>query len=238
MSSQCFSECFFQEGLLFLKKKKIVLASGRECHTKGWKRDQKGPKKKISIFFHCTCPSAVNSLHIWTCSARALVHGVTDSDQLQRVVYHWFQDQVSDSSNTRDVHTWWFVDTRSGTAKSWGHGSSKVCFVSDWMTLNSGPPKPTTPVQSVQDILSWLTFSACPPDDVSSCHPTTKTVNCLCPFSLCNANVASGPPCRSYRRHAAPTWDCNMRVDLETNTLYPEPWSGRRTDGQRTDWKK
>ena len=42
-------------------------------------------------------------------------------------------------------------------------------------------------------------------DDVSSCDPSTKTVNCLCPISLCNADVASGPPGRSCRGLAAPT---------------------------------
>ncbi len=41
------------------------------------KGGRKGTKKN-SIFFHYTCPSVVNSLHICTCSVRALVHGITE----------------------------------------------------------------------------------------------------------------------------------------------------------------
>ncbi len=37
----------------------------------------KGTKKNISIFFHCTSPSTVNSLHNRTYSARAVVHDIT-----------------------------------------------------------------------------------------------------------------------------------------------------------------
>ncbi len=59
----------------------IVLVLGRECHTKGWKRDGKGPKKKFS-FFHCTWPSTVNSLYTWTCCVRVVVHGITDHPNL------------------------------------------------------------------------------------------------------------------------------------------------------------
>jgi hypothetical protein len=49
------------------------------------KEGSKGTKKKNSIFFHYTCPSVVNSLHICTCSARALVHGITGTCWVTRV---------------------------------------------------------------------------------------------------------------------------------------------------------
>jgi hypothetical protein len=42
----------------FLVEKKIVLVRGKESRGKGSKRDEKG-QKKISIFFHHTCGSAV-----------------------------------------------------------------------------------------------------------------------------------------------------------------------------------
>jgi hypothetical protein len=70
-----FFRVLFSWGFAFFEGKKIVLAYGRECHTKGWKRDRKG-QKKISIFFHCTCLSAVNSLHNCTCSARAVPYDI------------------------------------------------------------------------------------------------------------------------------------------------------------------
>ena len=55
--------------------------SGEAVPRKGVKEGRKGTKKFISIFFHCTCPSAVNSLHNHTCSARAVVHGITGRDR-------------------------------------------------------------------------------------------------------------------------------------------------------------
>ena len=42
----------------FFSEKKIVLVRGKESRGKGSKRDEKG-QKKISIFFHRTCGSAV-----------------------------------------------------------------------------------------------------------------------------------------------------------------------------------
>ncbi len=42
----------------FLSEKKIVLVRGKESRGKGSKRDEKGPKK-MSIFLHRTCGSAV-----------------------------------------------------------------------------------------------------------------------------------------------------------------------------------
>ncbi len=44
-----FLECFFQEGLLFLRRKKIVLVSGRKCHTKG-ERGTERDQKKFNFF--------------------------------------------------------------------------------------------------------------------------------------------------------------------------------------------
>ncbi len=52
-------------------------------------------------------------------------------DQLQRITWHVFQSQRSDSFNTWDICFWWLVDTRNGTAKSWGHGPWKVCLSVD-----------------------------------------------------------------------------------------------------------
>jgi hypothetical protein len=57
------------------------MRSGKTGGTSAVERGERGTKrdqKKNFNFFHCTCPSAVNSLHICTCSARALVHGITD----------------------------------------------------------------------------------------------------------------------------------------------------------------
>jgi hypothetical protein len=71
-----FFRVLFSRGFAFFEgKKKIVLASGRECHTKGWKRDEKGQKKN-QIFFtardlvqwiHYTSPRAVY-VHLCTVS--------------------------------------------------------------------------------------------------------------------------------------------------------------------------
>jgi hypothetical protein len=66
-----FQSAFFMRVCFLWRKRNIVLDSGRECHTKGWKRDGKRPKKK-SIFFHYTWPSVVNSLHNCTCSTRTV----------------------------------------------------------------------------------------------------------------------------------------------------------------------
>jgi hypothetical protein len=90
MSLQCFSECFFQEGFLFLKEKKNSFGLRKGVSHQGVKEGPKETKKKNSIFFHYTCPSAVNSLHICTCSARALVHGITGD---HRPVTYLVKDQ-------------------------------------------------------------------------------------------------------------------------------------------------
>jgi hypothetical protein len=82
---QVFQSAFFMRVCFFWRKNKIVLASGRECHTKGWKMDGKGQKKN-SIFFHCMCPIAVNSLRNCTCTARAVVHGITSLTLLPLLV--------------------------------------------------------------------------------------------------------------------------------------------------------
>jgi hypothetical protein len=56
--SSVFQSSFFTRVCFFSREKKIDLASGRECHTKGWKRDEKGPKKNFQFF----------SLHVPLCS--------------------------------------------------------------------------------------------------------------------------------------------------------------------------
>ena len=45
-----FQSAFFKRVCFFWRKKKIFLSLGRECHTKGWKRDEKGPKKNFNFF--------------------------------------------------------------------------------------------------------------------------------------------------------------------------------------------
>ncbi len=71
----------------FWREKKVVLTSGRECNTKGWKRDQKGPKKN-SIFFtaralvqwiHCT---SARTVHVHLCTASLLHNRVSCSHRL------------------------------------------------------------------------------------------------------------------------------------------------------------
>ncbi len=75
MSLQCFSECFFQEGLLFLKGKKSSFDLRKGVSHKGVKEGSKGTKKKNSIFFtacalvqwiQCTSARAV---HVHLCTA-------------------------------------------------------------------------------------------------------------------------------------------------------------------------
>ncbi len=106
MSLQCFSECFFQEGLLFLKEKKIVLTSGRECHTKGWKRDQKGPKKKIQIFF--TARALVQWIHFT--SVRVVhVNLCTESLILTRRRPMTIRKMSGFTDKTRNVREFLFV---------------------------------------------------------------------------------------------------------------------------------
>jgi hypothetical protein len=73
-----FQSAFFKRVCFFWREKKVVLASGRECHTEGWKRDEKGPKKKIQFFFttralvqwiHCTSQwTRTVHVHLWTAS--------------------------------------------------------------------------------------------------------------------------------------------------------------------------
>jgi hypothetical protein len=43
-------------------------------------------------------------------------------------------------------------------------------------------------------------------------------LNCLCPFSLCNAD-ASGPPGRSCRGHPETTWDCHLDPTASCNCI-------------------
>jgi hypothetical protein len=75
MSLQCFSECFFHEGLLLLKGKKNWTQEG-SVTLKG-ERGTERNQKKIQFFSHYTCPSAVNSLHNCTCSTRGVPYGIT-----------------------------------------------------------------------------------------------------------------------------------------------------------------
>ncbi len=52
------------------------------------------------------------------------------------------------------------------------------------------------------------------PDDVSSCDPSTKTVNCL--ISLCNDDVTSGPPVKGL---ATTTWDWHLDPGSSWNRI-------------------
>ncbi len=55
------------------------------------------------------------------------------ADQLQWITCHWFQAQGSASSITWGSCTWWLVDTRIGSVKSWGHGPLKICHEFQWI---------------------------------------------------------------------------------------------------------
>jgi hypothetical protein len=81
--------------------KKKILASGRQCHTKGWKMDGKGQKK--TIFFHCTCPNAVNTLYNCTCSAR---QSRTTSLELMNIMGQKVQCQVLTSFQGVHMFPW------------------------------------------------------------------------------------------------------------------------------------
>ena len=82
-----FFRVFFSRGFAFFEGKKKWIWPQEGSVTLRGERGTKRDQKKIFNFFHCTCPSAVNSLHICTCSARALVHGITvpkDRDEVNK----------------------------------------------------------------------------------------------------------------------------------------------------------
>ncbi len=62
-------------------RKKDSFGPGKGGPRKGVKRDENGPKKKISIFFHRTCGRAMTGPHNRTCGARAVLCGITDWDR-------------------------------------------------------------------------------------------------------------------------------------------------------------
>jgi hypothetical protein len=63
--------------IFFLGRKKDSFGPGEGGPRKGVKEGQKGPKKKISIFFHGTCRRAMTGRHNGTCRARAVLCGIT-----------------------------------------------------------------------------------------------------------------------------------------------------------------
>jgi hypothetical protein len=67
----------FALGYFFFGRKKDSFGPGEGGPRKGVKEGQKGPKKKISIFFHGTCRRAMTGRHNGTCRARAVLCGIT-----------------------------------------------------------------------------------------------------------------------------------------------------------------
>jgi hypothetical protein len=71
------SSLFLHLDIFFLGRKKDSFGPGEGGPRKGVKEGQKGPKKKISIFFHGTCRRAMTGPHNGTCGARAVLCGIT-----------------------------------------------------------------------------------------------------------------------------------------------------------------